>query len=412
LDREELLKEPVENKFIRYAQVDTESNDEVETIPSSEGQWQLLKMLRDELMTVGVENPELTKDGILLAQVPGRTEAPPIGFLAHVDTAPGVSGKHVKPQIHHNYQGGDLTLAKGVVIRESDSPALRRVVGHDLITSDGSTLLGADDKAGVAAIMAAVCRWMAEPERPRPLLKLAFTPDEETGRGIHRLDPKQFEVYCAYTIDGGEGGELEAENFNAANFDLVFRGVNSHTGDARGRMVNALQMAAEFILGIPAGQRPETTDDALGFLHPNAVKGGVEEAVIQILVRDFDREQLNARIQWMKGAGRAIAAKYPGAKVSLKQTGGYLNMHDVIAKDPRIVELATRAYQNAGVEPVLRRIRGGTDGAVLSEKGIPMPNLFTGGVNFHSRTEWLSIPWLRQSVQAILELAALWAINN
>ncbi|HEX2955123.1 MAG TPA: peptidase dimerization domain-containing protein, partial [Bacillota bacterium] len=192
----------------------------------------------------------------------------------------------------------------------------------------------------------------------------------------------------------------------------VFRGVNSHTGDARGRMVNALQMAAEFIQGIPAGQRPETTDNALGFLHPNAVKGGVEEAVIQILVRDFDREKLNERIQWMKGAGRAIVVKYPGANVSFKQTGGYLNMHDVIAKDPRIVELATRAYQNAGVEPALRRIRGGTDGAVLSEKGIPTPNLFTGGVNFHSRTEWLSIPWLRQSVQAVLELASLWTINN
>lgn len=408
MNREELLAEPVENKFMRYVQVDTESDDEIETIPSSAGQWRLLEMLRDELVSVGVEHLELTGDGILLAQVPGRREAPRIGFLAHVDTAPGVSGRNVQPQIHH-YQGGDIGLANGVVIKESDCPALRRVSGHDLITSDGSTLLGADDKAGVAAIMAAVCRFMAEPERPRPLLRLAFTPDEETGRGIHRLEPQKLGVYCAYTIDGGEAGELEAENFNAANFDLIFRGINTHTGDARDKMVNALQLAAEFIQGIPAGQRPETTDGLQGFLHPNALRGSVEEAVLQVLVRDFDRAQLNKRIEWMQGFSQAIAAKYPGAEVELKQTGGYANMHDAMNRDSRIVGLAAQAYRNAGIEPVLRRIRGGTDGAVLSEQGIPTPNLFTGGVNFHSRTEWLSIPWLRQSVQTILELASLWA---
>lgn len=406
---EELFHEEAKDKFLRYAVIDSAAREEAESIPSSEGQWRLLRLLESEARAIGLQNVELTREGILFADVPGSKKAPPIGLLAHVDTAPGVPSRNIKPVIHEDYQGDVLTLPKGPRLSPESSPVLHRVMGHTLITSDGSTLLGADDKAGVAAIMTAACRWMTEPKLARPRIRLAFTPDEEVGRGVEGLSIERLGVYCAYTVDGGELGEIEAENFNAVNYTVTFRGVSSHTGNARGRMINALHLAAEFIQGIPANARPETTDGTLGFIHPNAIKGSVEEAIIQLMLRDFDAVQLKAGVQWLKEAGRLLVAKYPGSKVSFRKRGSYTNMREKIEEDPRIVGYAVEAMEHLGIEPLLRRIRGGTDGAVLTEKGVPTPNLFTGGVDFHSRTEWLSVEWLNQAVDVLVELAARWA---
>lgn len=403
------------DKFLRYVVIESAAREGSETIPSSEGQWRMLRLLEAEVRAIGLENIELTREGILFADVPGDPKTPPIGLLAHVDTAAGVPARNIRPLIHENYQGGSIALPKGPQLSPETSPALRRAIGHTLITSDGSTLLGADDKAGVAAIMTAACRWMTEPKRVRPWIRLAFTPDEEIGRGVDGLSVERFRAYCAYTVDGGELGELEAENFNAMNYTVTFRGISSHTGDARGKMVNALYMAAEFIQGIPAHARPETTDGVLGFIHPNAIKGNVEETVIQLLIRDFDAENLKRWVQWLKDSGRALAAKYPGAKVSFRKRGSYANMRENIEKDPRIVGFVVEAMESLGIEPLLRRIRGGTDGATLTEKGVPTPNIFAGGVNFHSRSEWLSVEWLNQAVEVLLALGERWgreSVNN
>ena len=405
--REELLRESVEEKFMRYVKIETTSDEEAPTVPSTQGQWQLLRLLAQEAKTIGLTT-DLTPQGVLYVDIPGG-EGETLGFLAHVDTAPGVSGKDVKTILHREYSGGVISLPKGSKLSPESCSALERVIGHDLITSDGSTLLGADDKAGVAALMAAACRWVQEPQRPRPRIRLAFTPDEEIGRGVNGLETSAFGVSRAYTIDGGELGEIEAENFNAVNLSVKFQGVNIHTGNARGQMINALQLAAEFITGIPAGMRPETTDGTLGFIHPNVLKGEVEQAELQLLVRDFDSDAMENHLRWLKSAGKLLMEKYPGSKVSFHIKGSYRNMRKAVEKDPRIVRLALQAMENTGITPIPRRIRGGTDGAVLTEKGIPTPNLFAGGVNFHSRTEWLSIQWLRQAVDVILELGTLWS---
>jgi tripeptide aminopeptidase len=407
LNQEKLLRESVEDKFMRYVKIETTSDEEASTVPSTQGQWQLLKLLDQEARAIGLRT-NLTSQGVLYVDIPGG-EGETLGFLAHVDTAPGISGKDVKPIVHRVYSGGTISLPNGSELSPETCPALKRVIGHDLITSDGSTLLGADDKAGVAALMAAACRWVYDTRRSRPKICLAFTPDEEIGRGVNGLETSEFNVARAYTIDGGELGEIEAENFNAVNLSVEFKGINIHTGNARGQMINALQMAAEFITGIPAGMRPETTDGTLGFIHPNVLKGGVEQAELQLLVRDFDTDAMENNLRWLKSTGKLLMEKYPGGKVNFHLKGSYRNMRETVEKDPRIVGLALQAMENLGITPMLRRIRGGTDGAALTEKGIPTPNLFAGGVNFHSRTEWLSIQWLRHSVEVILELGTLWS---
>lgn len=409
MKREQLLSEPVEEKFLRYVKIDSASDDHESKIPSSEGQWQLLRLLQEELLTMGVFRTELTETGILLAELPGWAGSPVVGFIAHVDTAPQVPGNGVQPLIHRNYQGGEIRLPAGPVISPRTCPALSRVIGHDLITSDGRTLLGADDKAGVAAIMAAVARWLADPGLARPNLRVVFTPDEETGRGIHTLDLQRLGADLAYTVDGSEAGEIEAENFNAENLLVRIAGVSAHTGNARGRMVNAVHLAAEFVQGIPAGLRAETTDGDYGFIHPNEIKGNPEEVIIQLLLRDFEVEKVQYYRRLLAQAGELLMAKYPGARITMEKTGGYANMRAEVAADPRIVQMAVRAMQQLGIEPVLKKIRGGTDGAVLTAKGLPTPNLFTGGVNFHSRTEWLSVTWLRQATEVLVVLGELWS---
>ena len=283
------------------------------------------------------------------------------------------------------------------------------MTGHDLITSDGTTLLGADDKAGVAEIMAAVCRLLAEPGRPHGTIKIAFTPDEEIGQGVDHFDTEGFGALCAYTVDGGEAGEFEEENFNAENYRVTITGISSHTGTARGQMVNAVLAAADLVTGIPAGMRPETTDGRLGFLHPDGIEGDPERVVMRWLIRDFTEEGLEAKKRLLRSALKLLEAKYPGLKAKMTLIRGYRNMRAKLLEDPRVSAHALAAIRRAGFEPRIVPIRGGTDGARLTYMGLPCPNLFTGGVNVHGRKEFVSVQWMEKAVEVLLNLAEIWA---
>ena len=410
MTRTELLSEGVADKFQRYAAVDTRSDPEAKTCPSTPGQRRLAEMLRDELAAIGLADARVDEHGFLYAALPGnRPGAPAVGFLAHLDTFPGVPGRGVRPIVHRNYDGGDIRLPNGTAIGAAENPVLSRLVGHDLITSSGDTLLGADDKAGVAAVMTLACRLAAEPDRPHGPLKLALTPDEEIGKGIGRFDVAGFGAVCAYTVDGGDAGEFEDENFNAENARVTMTGIYSHTGTARGQMVSAVTAAAELVAAVPAGMRPETTDGRQGFLHCDGIEGNVERVTMRWLIRDFTEEGFDAKRRLLRLALRHLEAKYPGLRTRVKVTGGYRNMRAKLAGDPRIEAHALAAIRRAGLEPVRMPIRGGTDGARLSYMGLPTPNLFTGGVNFHSRHELVSIQWMEKAVEVLLGLAELWA---
>ncbi len=410
VNREGLLRESVADKFCRYVRVDTESSEKSKTCPSTQGQLALAAMLRDELLAIGLADARVDACGFVYASLPpNRTEAPAIGFLAHLDTFPGVPGRGVKPVLHRRYDGKDLVLPGGLKISVAESPSLAGLAGHDLITSDGSTLLGADDKAGVAEIMALACHLVARPDKPHGPIKIAFTPDEEIGRGIGRFDVKSFGAVCAYTLDGGEAGLLECENFNAENVRVTIVGKSSHTGAARGQMINAVNAAAELAVGIPAGMRPETTDGHLGFMHVDGIEGNVERVTMRWLLRDFTEEGLAAKRRLLRMSLRQLAAKYPGLRAGMAVTGGYRNMRTRLEEDPRAVRFAWEAIARAGLEPVNGPIRGGTDGARLTYMGLPTPNLFTGGVNFHSRREFVSVQWMEKAVEVLLNLAEIWA---
>ncbi|MGE5550074.1 MAG: peptidase T [Bacteroidota bacterium] len=410
MTRDELLTESVADKFQRYVRIDTQSSDESSTVPSTRGQLVLAKMLRDELATIGLSEARADRYGFVYASIPGnRPDAPSIGFLAHMDTVPGVPGKGVKPILHKHYDGGDIVLPNGTKITTADTPALARLHGHDLITSDGTTLLGADDKAGVAEIMTLACRLTADPRLPHGPVQIAFTPDEEIGKGVANFDVAGFGAICAYTLDAGEAGEYEEENFNAANMRITLTGISSHTGTARGAMVNAITAAAELVAGIPADQRPETTDGRLGFLHPNVIEGNVERVTMTWLLRDFTMEGLEAKQRLLRAALKHLMLKYPGLRTRVTLKGSYRNMLAKIAQDPRITAHALAAIRRAGLEPVVTPIRGGTDGARLAYMGLPAPNLFAGGVNFHSRREFVSVQWMEKAVEVLMHLTEIWA---
>lgn len=412
MTREELLTEGAVSKLIRYAQVNTKSSDETDKVPSTPGQMELARMLQDELLVLGIRDAAVDDHGIVTGTLPGSLSgAPVVGFLAHMDTVPGVPGRNVKPIVHHNYQGGDIHLPHGV-IAATDHPLLQQAVGHDIVTSDGSTLLGADDKAGVAEIMEALCRLLRNPSTPHGTVKVAFTPDEETGQGIAKFNVERFGADVAYTLDGSSPGELEYENFNAANLMVVIRGVSSHTGTARGVMVNAVHLAAEFIAAVPPGMRPETTDGYEGFLHPDSIEGNVEEVRIKFMLRDFDDEGLEQKKRLLRTMVSSLKAKYPACRVQVKSTGGYQNMRKVIERHPRVVDLARKAIEQTGLPVKVNPIRGGTDGARLSYNGLPCPNLFTGGIAFHGRSEWASAQWMEQAVQVVMNLVSLWAAEK
>lgn len=404
-----LLQEGLLARFLRYVQVDSPSAEGVAQVPSTPEQWEMARLLRDELERLGLEEVQLDEHGLVTATLPGTVPGPVIGLIAHYDTFPGVPGRSVKPIVHRSYDGGEIRLPAGPVLSPQEQPALLKCVGHDLVTSDGSTLLGADDKAGVAEIMEALCRLIREPGRRRPTVRVAFTPDEETGRGVTHLDVARFGCVAAYTLDGSGPGELSGENFDARNLRVVIEGRSTHTGTARGRMINAVRLAAEFVAQIPSTLLPETTDRREGFVHVDAIEGNVERVVLKVALRDFTLEGLERLQSLVQHALEGLKLRYPGARTAVEVTGGYSNMARRLGGHPEVMDLARQAIRRAGLEVVEVPIRGGTDGARLTEQGLPTPNLFTGGMNYHSRTEWASVQWMEQAVETVLHLLDLWA---
>ncbi len=407
--RRELLE-----RFLRYVKVDTRSAEVSDTFPSTPGQWDLLRMLEKELQELGLAEIELDSHGYLFASLPsnlpaGKT-AKTIGLLAHVDTYPGTSGKDVKPQVIERYPGGDIVLPgdKSQVIRADKNPSLARCVGQTVITSDGTTLLGADDKAGVAAIMT-LCGWLKRhPEVPHGTLRIGFTPDEETGGGTRFFDVAKFNAFCAYTIDGSLLGEIEDETFCGDSATATVTGFDCHPGMAKDVLINALKVASHLVELLPRDKAPETTADRQSYLHPVGIEGEVGRAVVRFIVRAFTVEELKAREDDLIRLAKQAEAAYPGSKIAVEIKEGYRNMKVVLDKHPQVVELAMEATRRAGVEPTLASIRGGTDGSQLSFKGLPTPNIFAGGVNFHGVQEWVSLEWMAKGTETALWLAYLW----
>ncbi len=403
---------PLLERFLEYVAIDTQSDDRRSDFPSTAGQVALLDILAGQMRALGLADIEIDAHGYAMGTIPatqGFENAPTIGLLAHVDTSPDVSGAGVKPQVVENYIGKDISLGiSGLTLSSRDYPELKRLEGHTIITTDGTTLLGADNKAGVAIIMTVAEHLISHPEVPHGRIRIAFTPDEEIGRGVDHFDVEKFGARYAYTIDGGAEGGLECENFNAAAAHIDFRGRNIHPGYALGKMTNALRMAARFDSLLPADERPETTSDRQGFFHLTSMCGTVEAATADYLLRDVTREGPKRRKKMLCDAVEAIDPK----AVSVEISDSYSNMREILEQHPLVVEYALEAIRATGVEPVLEPIRGGTDGARLSFMGLPCPNLFTGGANFHSVYEYCSLDSMHRAVQTIINLAGLWAKDN
>jgi len=402
-------------RFLRYAQIDTQSNESSTTTPSTPGQLVLLEMLRDELRDLGARDVAMDEHGYVMATLPPtseRPDVPTIGLLAHVDTSPEMPGANVKPIVHIAYDGRDLVLPDdpAMVLRLAENPALQAQFGNDIVTASGLTLLGADDKAGVAAIMAAAEHLLAHPVIARGTVRIGFTPDEEIGRGANHFDVGRFGAAFAYTLDGGARGELEYESFSADAMTVVFHGFNTHPGYAKGKMVNALRAAAAFVDALPRDRlSPETTDGYAGYVHPYVIDGGTERTRVRVLLRDFDTRKLAEYRDLVERAARRAADSVRGVRVEIAVEKSYRNMREVIERHPQAIEHAKAAMRRAGVEPVIKPIRGGTDGSRLSFMGLPTPNLFAGEHNFHSRLEWVSAQDMDAAAGVIVHLCEIWA---
>ncbi|MCB9556639.1 MAG: peptidase T [Deltaproteobacteria bacterium] len=400
----------VAQRFLRYVGYDTQSDEASSTRPSSARQLKLLRLLVEELQALGLSDAHLDDHSYVIASVPSNVahSVPTIGLIAHVDTSPEMTGADVKPQIHPNYQGGPIKLNAEYQLTPEQSPELATHHGHTIITSDGTTLLGADNKAGVASIITLVERLLRGDVRHGPL-RIAFTYDEEIGRGTETFDVEAFGAKYAYTVDGETVGHIENETFCADSAVITCHGVNVHPGYAKGRMVNALKVAAEIVARLPAGQSPEATDGREGYIHPVAISGGVEQATVKLILRDFELEKLAVQHQQLLQLAREAEARFAGAKVEVVFEESYRNMRLVLDQHPEVVELAIEATRRAGLEPKLSCIRGGTDGAALSFRGLPTPNIFTGGHLFHSRFEWVAVEAMQATVDTLTELVSLWA---
>jgi len=401
-------------RFLEYVKFDTQSCEDSDTFPSTPGQLLLLRHLHDELKALGLSDVSMDKHGYVFATVPAtsvKPDVPVIGFLAHVDTSPEMSGQGVKAIIHENYNGQDLVLPDhpSAVIGFADNPHLAGQIGNDIITASGTTLLGADNKAGVAEIMAAVEYLLSHPEIPHGPIRIGFTPDEEVGNGTAHFDVEQFGAYCAYTMDGETLGELQVETFSADSITVTFHGFNAHPGFAKGKMVNAIKVAAEFIARLPSqGLSPETTDGHDGFVHPYVMEAGVETTSVKLLVRDFETEKLQEMETQVEQLAHEAVAVYPGSRVETNVEESYRNMKEVVDHHPDVVENACEAFRRAGLKPCIEPIRGGTDGSRLSFMGLPTPNIFAGEHNFHSRYEWISTSDMHKAVEVIIELCQVW----
>jgi tripeptide aminopeptidase len=411
------LKDQILTRFLRYAKMETTSDRHVEAIPSTPCQLDLARLLVKELGEIGVPEVEMDEHGYIIARLPANSPsaalAPSIGFMAHMDTASDVSGKDVKPSVHENYSGGDIVLSKGYTLSPADFPELSDRIGDTIITSDGTTLLGADDKAGVSEIMAAMAYLIQHPEIERGPLEIIFTPDEETGKGMDLFPLGKLASKACYTVDGGGlEGELEAECFYAYSVKASFRGRVIHIGSARGKLANAVSMAASFVTMIPRSESPESTDNRYGYYCPLEMHGDLENALVEVFLRDFEMAEIERRIEALKALAKAVEAQFPGGSVEIKAEKQYLNMREKMEERPEVMELLKKAVQDAGIEPTIKAIRGGTDGSRLTELGVPTPNIFTGGYNYHSRYEWASLSSMITSSQVIINLVRHWAARR
>ena len=393
-------------RFLRYVRVDTQSARESDAYPSTARQLDLSRMLEAELRELGLPDVELTSDGYVFATLPGAEDGPTVGLVAHVDVSPDAPGAGVSPVVHEGYDGGELVAG----LSPATSELLAERVGHDVVTSDGTTLLGADDKAGVAEIMAAVAYLAAHPEIPRARARIAFTVDEEVGHGVDRFDLVRYGADFAYTLDGDEVGLVQNETWSAIQLKVVFHGLGVHPGTAKGKLVNPVKLAARFVDSLPRDTlSPETTEGREGFVHPTEIRGDAESATVTLILRDFEWEPLEEHEALVRGLAEEAAAADPRADVTFERWEQYRNMREALDRVPHVVEGALEAARRVGLEPRLGSIRGGTDGSRLTELGLPTPNVFTGGNEYHSVREWISVQDLALSAATVVELIRVWA---
>jgi tripeptide aminopeptidase len=404
----ESLADDVLERFQRYARIDTRSQLDRKQSPSTPGQLDLARLLVDELHELGLSDAELDAQGFVFATLPGT--GPVIGLLAHVDTSPEVSGAGVEPIVHRAYDGGVITLPHNdVVLDPAAMPGLGDKAGEDVVTASGDTLLGADDKAGIAEIMAAVAHLAAHPELPRPTLRVGFTPDEEIGEGAKEFDIERFGASCAYTLDGSTIGELQDETFTGDEAIVTIHGVDVHPGFANGILISAIRVAGEVLAALPPDLSPERTVGRDGYIHPITIEGGTATATIRFIVRDFEDDLLAEHVEVLRRTAEKVVARFPGARLEFSSRHQYPNMRDHLAPFPEIIEKAEAAIRAEGIEPIRKPIRGGTDGSLLSAQGLPTPNIFAGGHAFHSPREWVTVQDMAAASATIVHLAAQWA---
>lgn len=405
------LQKDLIKRLTSYVVVDTQSNDESETCPSTPGQLTLAGMLVEELKSIGMTDVTMDENGYVMATLPSNTEkeVPTIGFLAHVDTATDFTGKNVKPQIVENYDGNNIVLNEElhIVLTKKDFPQMENYKGHTLITTDGTTLLGADNKAGIAEIMTAMDYLIKHPEIKHGKIRVAFTPDEEIGRGPHKFDVAAFGANFAYTMDGGPLGELEYESFNAAGAKITFKGTNIHPGTAKGKMVNSAKIAMEFNGKLPVEEAPEYTEGYEGFYHLGSVHGDVEKTTLSYIIRDFDKDNFEARKTKIESIVNELRVKYGEDNILLDMKDQYYNMREKIEPVKEIVDIVEQAMNNLDIQPIFKPIRGGTDGSQLSYMGLPTPNIFTGGENYHGKYEFISVDNMVKASNVIIEVVQL-----
>jgi tripeptide aminopeptidase len=412
------LKPPAESamdRFLRYVKIDTQSAEDQTTVPSTRKQLNLANLLAKELTALGAQNVRVSEFGIVYATIPGNlpdnSKVPVVGFIAHMDTSPAVSGENVNAIIHKNYQGGDIVLPKDPtqIISVEKNPVLKELIGDDIITADGTTLLGSDDKAGIAEIMTMIDTFKQNPQIKRGTLAIAFTPDEEVGGGIEKFDVKAFGAKVAYTVDGEELGEISDETWSARTATVTFQGKSTHPGTAKGIMVNAMYATGDYLSRFPKDMLPETTEGRVGFVHPYAGTIDVETSTLKILLRDFDVSGLDAKEKLLRDMVAQTAAKFPDVKIKIDVAENYKNLKEVLKNFPELTNNAMEAAKRAGLKPFMKPIRGGTDGARLTFEGLPTPNLFTGGSNFHGKLEFNSRRGLEKSTETLINLVQIFA---
>ena len=403
-------------RFLKYISFDTQSSEETHVTPSTPGQMVFANYLKEELESLGLEEISLDENGYLFATLPANTNRslPVIGFIAHMDTSPDMSGKHVSPRIVRNYDGTDITLCsdENIILSPTQFPELLQHKGEDLIVTDGRTLLGADDKAGIAEIISAIAYLKEHPEIEHGKIRIGFNPDEEIGLGAHKFDVERFGCDWAYTMDGGEVGELEFENFNAASAKITFKGRNVHPGYAKNKMINSLRIANRFVSLLPAHEAPEHTEKYEGFYHLISMNGDVEQTTVTYIIRDHDRDKFEKRKQEIERLVKLVNEEYGESIATLELHDQYYNMREKIEPVMHIIEIAFQAMKDSGIEPHIKAIRGGTDGAQLSFKGLPCPNIFAGGLNFHGRYEFVPIQSMEKAMNVIIKIIELAATKH